>query len=235
VALLSSISLFGSVPEVQIRDAKVYELGHRDGPVLFYQRIELSKTPEGKQKRVTTISDLQHKVAVLEVGEYSGDQLIRQHVKNFQTGESYEVLVSADKVTFQAYVLKGLDEKPKGPPKTMEHEPTFITGPVFEPFLANHLEELQSGETVKVRLGVSEIQDTVGFKFWKPDKEQPLSGSSILIRMKPTSFIIALAIDPFDLYFDPKTKRITRYVGRTPLVAIKNGKQVPFFGDLVYD
>jgi len=67
------------------------------------------------------------------------------------------------------------------------------------PFLISHWEELSNGREVKCRYIVLPRRETVGFTFTK-EREESWSGRAVVIlKMEPTSPIIAELVDP--LYF----------------------------------
>jgi hypothetical protein len=223
-------------PEVfaEVRLAKIYAIGKTDSPALFNQRTETKEDGSGVTHETALITDLSGVPVLTEESDYRGDQLIHQLVKKLQTQEAYEVVVNAKKVTFRSYRLQDGKLSPKDPEKSEDLTANFITGPVLEPFLRNHWQEVLQGDTVHVRFGVLEISESVGFKFWEYAQTKIGDKPYIQIRMKPSSIFISMAVSSIDLFFDPTQKKLMRYKGRTPLKVQSNGKWVPLDAEIIY-
>jgi hypothetical protein len=223
----------------ETRQAKIFAIDKSEGSPLFLQTTEHSKAPDGLEKTVTTIKDAEGNVAIYEEAEFRGDNLVSQYVRQLQTKESYRADVKDGVVTFLRFKIEGSSEtstgKPKSEPQSKNQDEPFITGPVFENFLNRHWSELLDGKTIDVRLGVLEVAESVGFKFWIPKPPKGTSGDPVQVLMKPSNLFISLALDTIEIDVDPSSHHIIRYVGRTPLVAMKNGKNKPLDGNVVYD
>jgi hypothetical protein len=162
---------------------------------------------------------------------FKGEHLLDLHVKQYQTGKAYQVKVEGSHITFSTFEFDGNNERPSNDKDQSEQlEKSFVTGPVSEEFLKDHWDSLMAGDTIHARFGVLEIAETVGFKFWKVDSPP----NTIDIRMKPSSLFIGLAVKPIDIFFDPSTRSIVGYKGRTPLRVRDQGKWIPFNGNIVY-
>jgi 5S rRNA maturation endonuclease (ribonuclease M5) len=218
-----------------VRLAKIYALGKTDAPALFNQRIETKDMGSGITHESATITDPSGILVLTEDSDYRGEELIHQMIKKFQTNEAYEVLVDGKKVTFRSFQIKDDKLIPVDHEKSEIPGGEFITGPVLEPFIQKHWQEFQKGDTIHVRLGVLELAETVGFKFWQYAQTKIADKPLIDIRMKASSIFIAMAVSPVDLFFDPATKRLIRFKGRTPLKMKSNGKLVPLDADIIYD
>jgi hypothetical protein len=229
-AFFLSASTYGDV-----RTAKIYGIGKTGEAPLFIQKIETKLLGSGVTHESATITDSSGRVVLTEESEYRGDQLIHQMMRKFQTQEAYEVEVNSGKVTFHSFHLKDDKLVPSDPDKSEEVKEDFITGPVMIPFLQEHWHEVARGDTVAVRLGVLEIAESVGFKFWQ-DGNLEISGRSwIHIRMKPSSIFIALVAGTVELGLDPVQKKLMYYKGRTPLKVNSNGKWSPLDAEIIYD
>ena len=95
--------------------------------------------------------------------------------------------------------------------------PNFITGAICEVYLAEHLDELLADETVKAKLGILDIREIVGFKFWKKEMIKMKDRDVIVIGMKPSSIFFSILVNTIYIYMDVKDKKFVKYVGRTPL------------------
>jgi hypothetical protein len=215
------------------RIARIYEIGKTDSAPLFTQKSVRTESDPGHIHAVTTITDPENKVVIVEDAEFKGDRLIHQHIQQFQTQKAFDVLVDGKKVTFRTYVLKDGKETESEKANTEDFTDEFITGPVSENFLAKNWKELLDGDTIHTRFGVPEIAESVGFKFFQVNESK--DAKTIEIRMKPSSIFISMALKPIELFFDPKTHQIVRYLGRTPLKWTKTGKLENIDADILYD
>jgi steroid 5-alpha reductase family enzyme len=175
---------------------------------LFQLKTTYETGPDQVITSQTVIQTPEGELAMSETAKYLNGKLISQNVKQHQTGEEYWVQVQGDQV-----ILK--DKKSE---KKMSREENFLTGPLSEDFLARNWETLKEKKPVYARFGVLELLDTVGFVFrWK--EETKIGERAVTkLSMGPSSFFISLALKEIDLYMDSQTRRMIRFVGRTPLM-----------------
>jgi hypothetical protein len=214
-----------------VREAKIFSIGKTNEPPVFFQKTQLDTDDKGITHEVTRIQDTQGKTVLTQESTYKDDQLIDQHVRQYQTRKAYWVKVENGQITFSTFEFNGTVESPsKDPQQTEKLEEPFLTGPVSDSFLRRNWVRLMNGDTIHTRFGVLELEETVGFKFWKVN-----SGNSLIdIRMKPSSIFISMAVKSIDLFFDPSTHLMMSYIGRTPLRREDHGKLVPFDGEIIY-
>jgi predicted lipoprotein with Yx(FWY)xxD motif len=153
-----------------------------------------------------------------------------------------EIKVSADKVDFQ-YTAKG---KTKESSEALEKN--FVISSSVVSYLKKHWKEIKTGKTVKVRFGVLDRQETVGFEFFKTEDinydvatgtSSPTASavadasttvvagevaatstkaamkSAIVIKMKPSSFIISALVNPLYFTMTEKDGVLLAIKGRT--------------------
>jgi hypothetical protein len=99
---------------------------------------------------------------------------------------------------------------------TEKLQPDTLVNDMIAPWLAAHWDTLTKGSAVKFRLVSFARTETVGFKFIR-QSETTLRGTPVVIvKMQPTSWIIARLVDPL-LFTVEKAPphRILQYVGRT--------------------
>lgn len=102
-------------------------------------------------------------------------------------------------------------------------------------FIQKHWDSLLKGEDANSRFAVADRRETVGFKFFKVGDEKRDGKDVVVIRMKPTSFIIA-AILPKPVLFiiDKATRKNIEFHGRLPFKRLENGKLRDQDGVIVY-
>jgi hypothetical protein len=90
------------------------------------------------------------------------------------------------------------------------------------------------GDSVKARMAIPGRLETVGFKFTREDDEKFRGEEVVVIKMKPTSFIISALVDPMYFRFKKDGSRILEFVGRLlPKQKIK-GEWRDLDADMVY-
>ncbi len=82
--------------------------------------------------------------------------------------------------------------------------------------------KILSGDTIHARFGVPERQETVGFKYFKVGEETIRGHKVIVVKMKPSSFIIAAIVDPLYFYLKKDGTGVLKMTGRT-ILKVKNG------------
>jgi hypothetical protein len=186
------------------------------------------------EKAVSVLKDAAGEQVIEEVAVFSGSTIYFHDFKQFQSKEHYRVeRKTPEKVTIGTYEIA--TEHKKKSQTELEGSKDFITGPVIEKFIQLHWDLIvEKGMTVGCRMGVLEREDTIGFKFFR-DGEIELQGKKLIrLVFKPSSIVIAALVPNLQLYFDPATKRMVRYSGRTPLLLREGEKLRPFNGEIAY-
>jgi hypothetical protein len=151
---------------------------------------------------------------------YEGDNLVSYALQELQIGAAGSVKIRRDASNPAKSVLlfdytKDLasGSKPKTSTETMRND--TLTGDTVAPFLASHWGELMNGGMVKCRYVVVPRRETVGFTFAKQSETTLHGRAVVIIRMEPTSLIIARLVDPvFFTVEKDSPHRVLEYVGR---------------------
>jgi hypothetical protein len=110
-----------------------------------------------------------------------------------------------------------------------------LTADMVGPFIAEHWAELNSGTTIRCRVIAMSRAETVGFKLFKVS-DAPDQNSAVVIRMEPSSFLIARLVNPLDFVVEKGgAHRIRQYTGRTTPTLKRNGKWEEFDALTVLD
>jgi hypothetical protein len=111
-----------------------------------------------------------------------------------------------------------------------------LIGDMVGPFLVAHWDALARGDKVKCRYLVVPRRETLGFTFVK-DKDTSYQGQgAILVRMEPSSRLLAALVDP--LFFTIETNsphRVWGYSGRTTPKIRSGNKWKDLDGVTVFD
>jgi hypothetical protein len=239
---MNSIQLFLSLTFLLIgvnaqaldRIAKIYAIGDEGGSPLFIQKTKLVTDADGVTRVSTTIEDSKGKLAMTEKCSFKGHTLIFDELEQLQTGEAYTMEVVKDEVVFKLFKIVDGKRVPDGDPRKEDMTDNFITGPLSEPYLRDNWAELMSGDTVRVRFGVAERGDSVGFKFYRNKDTDTKDGKAVGLKMRPAGFL-GLFFKPIDLLLDNETKLLKRYEGRTPLKRKDGTKWEPLDAVILYD
>jgi hypothetical protein len=87
-------------------------------------------------------------------------------------------------------------------------------------FIPRHWDELAAGQRLPVRLIVLSRMETYGFEIAHAGTTDGRTSFSI----RPTSFLVRLALDALRVEFDSSTRNVLRHVGRVPPMSRADGK-----------
>lgn len=152
---------------------------------------------------------------IRESATHSGDySLIEYTLYANQFGQAGTIRVQGDQVTYER--LEGTDretraERVDGP---------VVVGPTLVGYIVRHLDLLQADQEIEIRLAVLDRLETYGFKL----KAVEARTGETRIRMKPSSFLIAMAVEPLYFTFETATRKPIRLEGRvSPEVRDEDG------------
>lgn len=188
--------------------AEIFEKGSNRQKKLFdFQLKELGVTGD-IEKAMGTYRDTSGNTAIEETAETRGSKVVKVHIVQKQTGEDALVEVKDGKIFFS--ITK--DGKTKTESENLK-EPFVITAN-FQKFVKEMWPQLKEGKTVDFRYGVWFRQETVGFSLKKVRETMNGSQKQIVLKMKPSSFLIAALVDPIEFTFPEDGSHILEMVGR---------------------
>jgi hypothetical protein len=196
--------------------AKVYDAENRSS-LLFNYKSEGEMV--GNQYHVTnTFTAPDGKVAMVEHIHFNLDKTASYYdLEQKQTGAFGKVEVANGKAKFTY--------KKDGKEKTDSEDAgsDFITTSAIPLDLEANWDKIQKGEKLKRRLAVVDRMETVGFEFSK-EKEVDLDGKkAVVVKMKPSSFIIAAIVKPLHFYMSTDGSTLYQIDGRTTVKKNVNG------------
>lgn len=201
LGLLSSASAEVVTGEVFKKDSNRKEL--------LYQFKNTITESGGVHKAEAQFIELTGEAAAIETSEREGTNLKRYEMDHKQTGRKGSIVVEGKKVKFNF--------EENGKKKSEEAEDlkdNFVVGHTLVPYVSSRWKELMDGKTVDIRYGVWDRQETVGFSLFKVGQEKINDKDVILLKFKPTSFIIAAIVDPVIFRFSTDGKELVGMVGR---------------------
>lgn len=207
--------------------AKIFDLKDRSKHMFNYKN-EFEIVGD-KKTTVTTFTDLDGKAlvvetAVVKVGTDGVETLVSFEEDHKQLGTTGKIEVADGKVGFTFTK----DGKSKTSSETME--PNYIVTSMVVGLIQSNWEKLMKGETVKIRFGVVDRRESVGFSFTK----ESATTDKVVIKMRATSMIIAALVSPLRLSFQPDGKKFLELEGRVAVKVMKDGKFQDFDGYAVY-
>ncbi len=189
----------------------IYDKYEPENPeVLFTQERIVKKDRRDGFFVEKTFKDSNGEVVVLETFVYKNGRVIKMELSQSQLKASGGFEVKDGKVHLH-YTKNG-----KTKTDSENWVENFVSSDEIGGYLIKNWEALMEGDSIKIRLPVVDRLETVGFKFFKIG-ERPIGGKDhILVKMKPSSFIIAALVDPLVFTIEKNgRRRILEVDGRT--------------------
>jgi hypothetical protein len=184
--------------------------GSADTPIFLYENSRLQKGDEMVSS--TRYLDPAGKELVEEIAYYENGKLRRFRQNQLQTEETSELEIKDERVhyTFTARGSTKTDQE--------KYNEEMLVPDMIGDYIRSRWEELNRGDTVKVRILLPERLDSIGFKFFK-DKDREYNGkAAVEIILKPSSiFIAALAPSIRIIVEKDAPHRLLETVGRLPI------------------
>ena len=205
----------------------IFEKGTAKGSVVYRYEREEVQTP-GEVRIITAYTEPAGKKVVEEETLLRAGKLSSYRLTHHQLNASGEVRIEGDQAFF-TYTQKG--KKKAGQEKIDE---TFLVGPTIVPFVQKNWDALMGGDEVKARYAVPDRAESVGFTYKKMGQGILEGKSVVMIRMKPTSPIIAALVDPLMFTFSPDGKELLELKGRTLPRKLVDGEWKDLDAEIVY-
>ena len=123
-----------------------------------------------------------------------------------QLGQTGTIRVEKDQVSFER--LEGTNRRTR----IERQEGPVVVGPTLVGYIFRHLEALRANQILGVRLAVLDRLETIGFQL-QAVEAQP---GQTRIRMKPSSLLVGMLVDPVYFTFESGTGKLVRLEGRVP-------------------
>lgn len=188
-------------------NAVVYEQGSNKQKELFKQSVEI-KTVDGKDQIKSVYTDTAGNVAIEQNVVLEGSKVIRDEVQQKQTNEVGIIEVRDGKIHFT--------KTSGGKTKTDDEKlgSTFVVSASFQRFVKDNWADVSGGKTVAFRYGVWDRMETVGFEITKMGTETVGGEEAVVLKMKPSSFVIAAIVKPITFKFKADGSRLLEMNGR---------------------
>lgn len=158
-------------------------------------------------QQTAQFSDLAGKLLVEERAVLKGVVIMKVEFDQKQTG-------AKGVVDFDGKVAK-FKKIEAGKTETSEEmiKGDFVLTSNFQHYVKTKWKELTEGGTVSFRFGVWERLETVGFQLTKVKDEVEGGRNVIVIRMKPSSFLISMLVKPIEFKFNADGTRLLQSKG----------------------
>jgi hypothetical protein len=206
--------------------AKIYDLNDRSKH-LYNFKNEFEVTADTK-RMISTYTDLDGKLLVQEttiLKVMAGKEaLVSYDLDHKQMGATGRIEVRDGQAHFT--YTKG------GETKTASEKvgDDFIVSTMIVGFLNRNWEKIKQGEALKVRLGVVDRRETVGFSYVKMAE----SGDFVKVKMRPSSMIISALVNPLIWTMSPDGSHLKELEGRAQVKTAEGNKFKDFDGYTVY-
>ncbi len=171
-----------------------------------YERYQETKGDTVYDRAV--YKDMDGDILTEEKTQIKNGKLVRYDMDQKQLKQEAWIDVADKKVTFN---LKKF--RKRNFPQTVDLPENFIVGLQIVPTIIKNWQKLENGGDVEVSLGVWYRQEAIGFKISK-DKEKS-NDKLFVAKFNPSSMFIRAVVDPLYFNFDPKTKDLVSYRGRS--------------------
>lgn len=224
--LLASLSSFSSAWAMT---ASVYKKDSSRKVLLYTYKNDSIVKPDGVTEAKLEFFDLKGVSVVSENATRKGTLLQSYSVDHKQTKRKGSITVEGSKVRFR-YEDNGTAKK-----EQVEDLPkNFVVGPTLISYVTENWSALAEGKDLDIRFGVWDRQETVGFTLSVIGREKLDGQEVVLLRFKPTSFIIAALVDPVIFKFSADGKKLVAMVGRVMPKQWVNEKWKDLDAEVIY-
>jgi hypothetical protein len=188
--------------------AVLYEQNSNREKKLYTLQVE-DLTPDGLENQAT-YKDLEGNVVVQDKATLkSGSELLKYEIDHKQLGQKGMIEIKDGKAYFTKVTADG-----KSSTKEEKLGKTFVISATFQKFVRDNWEAISGGKTVDFRYGVWDRQETVGFEVFKTGEEKVGEQQALVLKMKPSSFLIAALVKPIIFKFAADGSKLFELNGR---------------------
>lgn len=187
----------------------VYEQGSGKQKVLYNFSAKHSEK-DGKENVVGTFTSPDGQEVVRDEAILDGSNVVRDEIHQNQIGQSGLIEVKDGRI----YFTKTTDGKTSTSDEKLGD--TFVVSANFQKFIKDHWEQIAAGKTVSFRYGVWDRKETVGFEIFKNGEEKLGDKDVLVLKMKPSSFVIAALVKPLFFKYPVDGSHLLEMNGRVP-------------------
>lgn len=222
---ISTILSGGALPAEDLFSADIYLQG--TGKLLF--RKHNSRLVKGNEEilmHIYTFPDGYPKVQETVINR--NGQFSEYLVKFFDGGCECTIIRQKKLIKFW---FKKEDEVKQG---ISEYKSNLVMGPTLSDYIQSNWETLLRGDNVYFSLPVMNLQRLATFKLKKLNESPYKSDGSVVFEMGIANFFLGFFVDPVQMVYDAKRKRVLEIHGPSLLDREVNGKRVNIDADIYY-
>jgi hypothetical protein len=205
----------------------LYEKDSKRGTAIY--NLKVTTAVEGTNELVHgQYTSMAGDLVVEEKGVLSGSRLVKYEITQKQKNWSGRIEVKGDEVHFW--------KSENGKEETAKEKlgRSLVVSSNFQRFVRDNWAALSSGKTVAFRYGVWARAETVGFEIFKISEETVGADKLTVLKMKPSSFVIAALVDPLIFKFKTDGSQLKEMIGRVPPVRKEGAKFKDLDAEVVY-
>jgi hypothetical protein len=207
--ILCGLVIFGLFSKAQAEDYSgvLFEQNSNQQKKLYTLQVTES-SPEGGDS-LSVYKDLEGNVVIEEKTQLKGADLVKFEIDHKQLQQKGVIELKEGKAYFTKVMPDG-----KSSTKDEKVGKTFVVAASFRKFVKANFEDLKAGKTIDFRYGVWDRQETVGFEVFKEKLEKQGDQEVVVLKMKPSSFLIAALVKPIFFKFNADGSRLLEMNGR---------------------
>lgn len=190
--------------------AEYFEKGSGRSKKIFTSEHKF--TPQGEGELLTsTYKGPEGEILYVERVTLSGSRIQKLEVEQKQLNQTALVEVKDGKIHFT--------KTTEGKTRTSDEKlgDSFVMSGNFQRFVRDNWAALSSGKKVDFRFGVWDRMETIGFRLQKEGEEEIQGEKAVVLKLKPSSVLIAALVDPLLFKFSADGSRLMEMTGRVPV------------------
>jgi hypothetical protein len=188
-------------------EATIYEKDTKLEKKIFSFETQ-EELKEGLQHITTIFKNPEGQEVIIEKSTLKEDKLVEFTIDQKQIEAKARVAVKDGKVFFEK------NEKGKEKKNDEKYKEPLVISSNFQKYIANQLEDLIKGKTIEFRYVAWTRAETVGFEVFKESEESYNGEEVVVLKMKPSSFIISALVKPLQFKFSKSSKKLLYMKGR---------------------
>lgn len=188
-------------------EAVIYEKDTKLEKKLFSFETK-EEVRDGLQTVNTVFKNADGQEIIIEKATLKDDKLVLFSIEQKQIEAKASVEVKDGKVLFSK------NEKGKDKKNDEKYKEPLVVSSNFQRYVASQLDELVKGKTIEFRYVAWTRAETVGFEIFKESEETYNGEEVVVLKMKPSSFIIAALVKPLQFKFSKSSKKLLYMKGR---------------------
>lgn len=185
----------------------LYEQGSKKEKVLY--TLESKSTVADTKETIHNVyKDTEGNVVIDQTVVLDGGKVVTDTLTQNQTNQKGLIEVKDGKIFFTK------ESDGKSTTKEEKLKDTFVVAATFQKFVRDNWEAVAGGKEIEFRYGVWDRQETVGFEIFKVGTEKVGELDAVVLKMKPSSFIISALVKPIIFKFAADGSRLLEMNGR---------------------